>query len=542
MLLSLREVAVTLGTFIAVTWLIGVSINQKETNRKGARNDGLSERVNTSDIFDSIAEHHFSESKHSAHSSALDTTGQRPPIHAKCDFKVSITRSDHNSDEVWKNISVANQRPSETFQFVRCSTERVEGRRCVKDLQIASGVNVLVNSVGEEVGDGSCCNLRNGIINSTRIRCTEGEKYQSFVNSTAQVTHEHMGKDTVVDDKVPNTSLSIEYSHRPVGGENRNTTTNPNTSDAVKLKIFVLTFDRSASLKRLLQSLSEAYYDKDGRTEESIELNIMIDVGKGARQVHNAAVVEVAEQFEWRHGKKTVHRQPVHVGLSGQWINSWRPYSTGPLRNEVGVGVYDASLHASDHTLAAVFEDDLVVSKFWWRWARAAHDAYGHRGDVAGYTLQRATQNADGGRNLAGGPADIFFYRLIGTWGVVFHPRAFSKFRSWFHLEAVGMDPRIHNARTLNGWYDSFVKAGTEKERFWSIWMDKFVDLHDYYFVYAKCSNGKTLASNMQESGLNFGGHGGRADFQRLTSDYPDLYKFPHSPVRLSWTGAPIGN
>lgn len=320
-------------------------------------------------------------------------------------------------------------------------------------------------------------------------------------------------------------------------------TNTPYNKETVKLKIFVLTYDRSRSLNRLLQSLSEAYYDKDGRTEEEIDLNIMIDIGKDAHQKHDAAVVAVAEKFVWRYGLKTVYQQPVHAGLSGQWIDSWRPYSSVPMRSEVGVGVYDTDANASDHTLAAMFEDDLVVSKYWWRWARAAHDAYGHRTDVAGYTLQRVTQNASGGRDLEGGPSGTsnFFYRLIGTWGVVFHPRAFGKFRMWFHLDAIGkIDPRIPQATKLNEWYDSFVKAGTEKDRFWSIWMDKFVDLHDYFFVYTKCRDRKTLASNMRESGLNFGGQGGRPDFPRLSNDYPDLYSFPVHPTRLSWNGQPI--
>ena len=73
------------------------------------------------------------------------------------------------------------------------------------------------------------------------------------------------------------------------------------------------------------------------------------------------------------------------MGLVGQWVHSWHPD-----REERG--------------LAAFFEDDIVVSKFWYRWATKAHHAYINRTDIVGYTLQRANLNASGGNYLGGGP------------------------------------------------------------------------------------------------------------------------------------------
>ena len=53
-----------------------------------------------------------------------------------------------------------------------------------------------------------------------------------------------------------------------------------------------------------------------------------------------------------------------------------------------------------------MLEDDLELSKYWYRWAKRAHTAYGAGSstrDIVGYTLQRATLNASGGAGLNGG-------------------------------------------------------------------------------------------------------------------------------------------
>lgn len=56
------------------------------------------------------------------------------------------------------------------------------------------------------------------------------------------------------------------------------------------------------------------------------------------------------------------------------------------------------------------------------------------------------------------------------------------------------------------------------------------------YFVYARCQNDRTLASNMAEAGLNFPGKGS-VDFQRVEKEDVSIYQFPAVPKRLGWNG-----
>ena len=37
------------------------------------------------------------------------------------------------------------------------------------------------------------------------------------------------------------------------------------------------------------------------------------------------------------------------------------------------------------------------------------------------------------------------------------------------------------------------MQDGTAEKRMWSIWMIKFCDVHDRYFLYAKCKDDRTL-------------------------------------------------
>ena len=160
-------------------------------------------------------------------------------------------------------------------------------------------------------------------------------------------------------------------------------------SKPVTLRIMVLTFSRAASLRRLLTSLSNAEYDGF-----RIDLDIWIDkpaTGRG----HNPDVLMVSDNFDWPYGLKNVHPQPEHVGIIGQWIDTWQP--------------------TSKTTEMCVFlEDDLDVSPFYFRWLKAAHEAYAHRPDVSGFTLQKAQLRAKNNGKVSNCAIQPTSYLLTG--------------------------------------------------------------------------------------------------------------------------------
>ena len=134
-------------------------------------------------------------------------------------------------------------------------------------------------------------------------------------------------------------------------------------NDTVDLRIIVLTFNRPRSLSKLFDTLNALQLDS-----HSAALEIWIDRQRETGIV-NERTVNVASEFRWRGGPTRVHVHQTHVGIHGQWINTWRP------RDD------------SINELALIVEDDMSISKYAYRWMLAVFRAYGHRMDFAGASL-----------------------------------------------------------------------------------------------------------------------------------------------------------
>ncbi len=110
----------------------------------------------------------------------------------------------------------------------------------------------------------------------------------------------------------------------------------------VDLRIIVIVHNRAKSLKKCLNSLVDVDYLGD-----RICLHVWIDRDPNTDVIPMKTYV-TAKRFMFRHGQYYVHVQPYHVGIQGQWLNTWRP---GSNSKEIGV----------------IFEDDMTVSPFYYR-------------------------------------------------------------------------------------------------------------------------------------------------------------------------------
>jgi hypothetical protein len=142
----------------------------------------------------------------------------------------------------------------------------------------------------------------------------------------------------------------------------------------VDVRVIVLTIDRPKSLQKCLNSLDKL--ELDGHTTS---MHIFIDRDK-QNQTHNATV-DVAKSFRWSKGPTIVHLQETHVGLYGQWVDSWRP-------------------KAGSNELALIIEDDIDVSPYAYRWVRLNHERHGHKDFISG------GQESPGGARTAQGEGD----------------------------------------------------------------------------------------------------------------------------------------
>jgi hypothetical protein len=156
-----------------------------------------------------------------------------------------------------------------------------------------------------------------------------------------------------------------------------------------------LTFNRPASLRRLLESLDELELDGDTAAVE-----IWIDVN--GNDLADQRTVEVANSFKWLKGPSSVHIHPKHVGIFGQWIDTWRP-------------------NADSRELCLFIEDDILVSPMAYRFVKAVHIAMANVSDYVGVTIlsdnPMVFSHRPKGVMATSSRDTIFMYKGFGTWG-----------------------------------------------------------------------------------------------------------------------------
>ena len=270
---------------------------------------------------------------------------------------------------------------------------------------------------------------------------------------------------------------------------------------AIRIKLRVFTYNRPDSLRRLLASLSSAWYDG-----EQVALEISVDHPvpmPESDDVQNWQTTKaVAAAFEWPHGNKSVIEQEFNIGLVGQWTTGWQP------------AVDD------DSELIFFIEDDVQVSPAYYRWLRAAIDAYYVNGSafdprMFGISLQRQnrilgeTHEQQYGSKI---PADVlgsstplYRYQLLGTWGTLFFPMHWRLFQQWLAEKSVSIEtgesrrgfkpcvPTLHS----NTWYLE------QPAKTWSQWFIRFAYEKGWYSLYANYQHDQALVVNHREPGLN---------------------------------------
>ena len=264
-----------------------------------------------------------------------------------------------------------------------------------------------------------------------------------------------------------------------------------------RLQIFVLTMGRPRSLSRLVQSLQAAEYDND-----AVDITLCID--KSRDNSTDPETAWLARSFDWPHGHKNIVAHPTQRGLRDQWLNCWIPDET------------------NDDEKVVILEDDLEVSKYFWRWVKAAHAYFHDSTNITGFTLHRANHCPDvrlcTTSDLAGGPVPDghnFAMPLIGSWGFSPRVRHWKRFRKWVQ----NFDSKPHvKGHLFSNWYETFEKQGKcpGPSCMWTIFHIKYCDIFaDRWTVWFKGPNGTTLAANHREKGLHYTGNKGR-DHEKL--------------------------
>ena len=297
--------------------------------------------------------------------------------------------------------------------------------------------------------------------------------------------------------------------------------------DEVDLRVIVLTYNRVESLKKCLTALQNA----DIMGVEAV-LEIWIDISKDGQVDYR--VLQFAESFRWQHGRTCVHIQNEHVSVAFQWIYSWRPrHGT----KEIGV----------------IIEDDIDVSKFFFRFLKSAREFYSDRIDISGICLNdRHVLIVNGPQTCKQLPRPtertdiVFLYGLFCTWGFAPDPDHWRGFQDWYQKGSLNKSnkPCLKGIELHQKWYDYNSKYHM---------LDSF--LHEAYFMQYSVNKNLTMVwPNLQtvhswrntslslhraERGLHFDGKR-KFDSQNLNVWREEFVNFPKFPKKFTLNGSLI--
>eukprot|EP01084_Bolivina_argentea_P189755 326257_1 len=338
--------------------------------------------------------------------------------------------------------------------------------------------------------------------------------------------------------------LEINYGSNPMVMDRFHDNTSlyaSHTSNVTDLRIIIITLSgpnaREESCYRLLKSLQNISNEDNDR----IAIDIWIDKPKPeviiTQETANKTQIFLHKLFQfkllWKHGEFKIHVWKNHAGLRKQWIDTWH-------ESVKHIGGLTPNLRER----AVILEDDLEVSPFFWKYLKLAHNYYQNNDNIAAFTLQRASLCAAHCPKLNGGPTNIFAYRLVGSWGYSPKAKHWYKFRKWFHKNVKYTKPYV-DGLTPTDWYKQKERKQIENDTMWTMHHIKYCDIDqhkDKYTIYVKCINGKTLATNHWERGLNFvSTKTARIDFPYLKQWDENIINFPNdsSLIYLGWNGKP---
>lgn len=289
----------------------------------------------------------------------------------------------------------------------------------------------------------------------------------------------------------------------------------------VDLRVIVIAYHRAKSLQKCLNTLDAAHYDNS-----TVSIHVWID-RDNTTGTYPQNTYDVAKGFRFSRykGKYHVHVQATHVGIQGQWINTWWP---GNGTKEIGI----------------ILEDDMDVSPYFWRWLQGAAAMYNNRHDVSGYSLYGPGKNLVTGAALHIAPSDsVYMYPIFSTWAFAPHPISWSKFQEWYftHGNKPTVDLQVPGILPWH-WY-KIEKAKGRAETVWSMWFTRFTykSLPQLYTILPNTGEDNMFAVNRQPMGLHYRVALGPSG--KLVKSWKEKYGiFPESPTQYDVEGHRLPN
>lgn len=228
------------------------------------------------------------------------------------------------------------------------------------------------------------------------------------------------------------------------------------------LTLVAVGYNRPKPLLRLLNCLNAADYCGDS----NMRLVISLDRADNCEEMK-----KLADDFEWRYGKKEVILHPKRLGLREHFL------FCGDLTQKYGS--------------IAFLEDDVYVLPGFYRFAKACVDRYEDDERIMGASLYslRYSETAHRPFTPLNDGSDVYFAQLM-SWAPVYFPKQWKAFREWYNKEPKPMEDITCLPDNVRQWkMTSFKKYHI-----------KYTITQDKYFVYPQTS----FTTNFAEAGQHY--------------------------------------
>ena len=213
-----------------------------------------------------------------------------------------------------------------------------------------------------------------------------------------------------------------------------------------KVALVVVGYNRLDSIRRLLESLSNAKYS------ETAPLVISIDAS-GCQPLY-----DYVQSFQWQHGDKYVLIKEKRMGLRDHII------SCGDLTRFFKAVV--------------ILEDDLFVSEYFYDYVLQAVEVYDKEDRVSGISLYRPCMDRNLPIDYVFDGNDTFAYQNVESWGECWTERMWNEFREWYGNTPEHDFSNVDMPTFIKGW-----------KKAWSKFYMAFQIETGRYFVYPSISH-----------------------------------------------------
>lgn len=227
----------------------------------------------------------------------------------------------------------------------------------------------------------------------------------------------------------------------------------------MNLAIQIIAYNRIESLKRVLSSISSAYFDQN--------VTLIISIDKSDTNV----VENYADEYEWKYGNKIVIKHSENLGLRKH--------------------VLECGDRVNDYDGMIVLEDDITVSESFFIYAKQCIGKFKDNLDVAGISLYGFPLNY---QNLLPfmplkSDSDVYLMKCAQSWGQVWMPKQWNEFREWYKNNSEEFCEKTYLPHAICRWPQSS----------WLKYHTRYCIENNKYFVYPYVS----LSTNNGDAGTH---------------------------------------